>query len=99
MSLANSKWPLIKSEIPVAAAKLNSISVDDINELIAFSDIDQGDVQNYFKTPVTLKKKHMYPISKCGSALSPFYIPISLWIGCIIAVAMITMRVKNTQNI
>ncbi len=97
LSLANSKWPLIKSEIPVAAAKLNSISVDDLDKLIAFSDMDQGDVQNYFKTPVTLEKQHMYPIANYGSALAPFYISISLWIGCIIAVAMITMRVKTRK--
>jgi putative membrane protein len=97
LSLANSKWPLIKSEIPVAAAKLNSISVDDLDKLIAFSDMNQGDVQNYFKTPVTLDKQHMYPIANYGSALAPFYISISLWIGCIIAVAMITMRVKSRK--
>jgi len=95
LGLVNSKWPLIKSSIPIAAAKLNSINVNDINDLIAFSDVNQDDVKNYFESPVELNKKTMYPVSNYGSALSPFYIPISLWIGCIIAVAMLSMRVKT----
>ncbi len=95
LSLVNSKWPTIKSAIPIAAAKLNSINENDIDKLIAFSDTDQNDVKNYFESPVELDKETMYPVSNYGSALSPFYIPISLWIGCIIAVAMISMRVKT----
>ena len=95
LGLVNSKWPLVKSSIPIAAAKLNSINMNDINELIAFSDVNQGDVKNYFESPVELNKETMYPVSNYGSALSSFYIPISLWIGCIIAVAMLSMRVKT----
>lgn len=98
LSVANSKWPLIRSEIPIAATKLNSINEADLDKLIAFSNMDQGNVQNYFKNPVTLHKQHMYPINNYGSALAPFYISISLWIGCIIAVAMIVMRVKSKKK-
>lgn len=98
LEVVDSKWPTIKSEIPVAAAKLNSINENDLDNLIAFSDMDQGDVQNYFESPVKLDKTHMYPINNYGSGLAPFYIPISLWIGCIIAVAMITMRVKSEKK-
>lgn len=98
LSLVNSKWPIFRSAIPVAAAKLNSISEDDLDQLIAFSDINQEDVQNYFESPVELEKKHIYQVDTYGSALSPFYIPISLWIGCIISVAMITMRVKTGKK-
>ena len=95
LSFVNSKWPAIKSAIPIAATKLNSINVADIDKLIAFSDTNQGDVKNYFESPVDLEKESMYPVDNYGSALAPFYIPISLWIGCIIAVAMISMRVKT----
>ena len=95
LSMVNSKWPTVKSAIPIAATKLNSINVADIDSLIALSDTNQGDVKNYFESPVDLQKESMYPVDNYGSALAPFYIPISLWIGCIIAVAMISMRVKT----
>jgi putative membrane protein len=95
LSLVNTKWPTIKAVIPVAAAKLNSINESDIDSLIAFSAMNQTGVQNYFNSPVELQKQHMYHIDNYGSALAPFYISISLWIGCIIAAAMISMRIKS----
>jgi putative membrane protein len=98
LSVVNSKWPAIKSEIPVATAKINSISESDIDNLIAFSDKDQSAVQNYFESPVVLDQNDMYPIANYGSALAPFYIPISLWIGSLISVAMISMRVKSRKE-
>lgn len=95
LSLVNSQWPTIKATIPIAAAKLNSINESDIDGLIAFSNMNQTGVQNYFDSPVELQKQDMYHIDNYGSALAPFYISISLWIGCIIAAAMISMRVKS----
>ncbi|MGB9199979.1 YhgE/Pip domain-containing protein [Methanobacterium sp.] len=95
LSLVNTQWPTIKAAIPVAASKLNSINESDINGLIAFSAMNQTGVQNYFDSPVVVQKHDMYPINNYGSALAPFYISISLWIGCVIAVAMISMRIKS----
>ena len=95
LSLVNTQWPTIKAAIPVAASKLNSINESDINGLIAFSAMNQTGVQNYFDSPVVVQKHDMYPINNYRSALAPFYISISLWIGCIIAVAMISMRIKS----
>jgi putative membrane protein len=98
LSAVNSKWPVIKSEIPVATAKINSVSESDIDNLIAFSDKNQTAVQNYFESPVVLDQNDTYPIANYGSALAPFYIPISLWIGSLISVAMISMRVKSRKG-
>ncbi len=97
LSMVNSQWPTIKATIPVAAAKLNSISESDIDNLIDFSNMDQGEVQNYFSSPVVIDQNDMYPIKNYGSALAPFYISISLWIGSLISVAMISMRVRSPK--
>lgn len=97
LTLVNSKWPAIRSAIPVAAAKLNSVDEDDIDRLISFSDTDQDDVKNYFESPVELDKESMYPVKNYGSALAPFYIALSLWIGCLISVAIVTVRVKSNK--
>ena len=97
LDMVNSKWPTIKSAIPIAAAKLNSINEEDIDKLIAFSDTDQDDVKNYFESPVELEEESMYPVNNYGSSLAPFYIDLSLWIGCLIAIAMVTVRVKSNK--
>ncbi|BDZ70981.1 YhgE/Pip domain-containing protein [Methanobacterium petrolearium] len=98
LTLANSKWPEFRNAISTASNKLNGIDEADLDRIIAFSDVDQSGVKNYFESPVVLNKKHVYPVDNYGSALSPFYISLSLWIGCIIAVAMLTMRVKTEKK-
>lgn len=98
LGLADSVWPEYKSAIQLAAARLNAIDEGDIDKLIAFANMDPEDVQDYFSSPVELEKEDMYPVDNYGSALSPFYIPISLWIGGIIAVAMMKMHVRSDKK-
>ncbi len=98
LGVANSKWPEVKTAISNAAFKLNSFDEADLNRIIAFSDMDQTGVKSYFESPVELNKTKVYPVENYGSALAPFYISLSLWIGCIIAVAMITMRIKKGKK-
>jgi putative membrane protein len=94
LGIANARWPAMRSAIQDASRKLNMISDDDLNSLVKLADIDPSAVREYFRSPVRMEKEHIYPVKNYGSALAPFYIPISLWIGGIIAVAMISMRVK-----
>lgn len=98
LALVNSVWPSYRNIIQIAAARLNSINMADIDKLISYSDMDLDDVDNYFESPVILEKEHMYPVKNYGSALSPFYIPLSLWIGGIISVAMMSMKVKSNRK-
>jgi len=98
LDVANSKWPTFRSAIQTASTKLNSISDEDLDKLIALSSVDQDGVKSYFESPVQLDKTSMYPVDNYGSALSPFYIAISLWIGGIISVAMIKMRVRSSKK-
>jgi putative membrane protein len=98
LAMANSEWPEVRSSIQTATSKVNSVDEADLDRLIAFSETDQNGVKNYFESPVKLDKTHIYPVDNYGSALAPFYIAISLWIGCIIAVAMISMRVKSRKK-
>ncbi len=98
LDLANSQWPTFKNAIQTAAAKLNSVNEGDLDKVISLSDVDQNGVSNYFESPLDLEKEHMYPVKTYGSALAPFYIAISLWIGGIITVAMLTMRVKSRKK-
>jgi putative membrane protein len=98
LGVVNSDWPTIKSAIQVAAYKLNSIDEGDLDRLIALSDMDPDDVGNYFESPVKLETEHMYRINDYGSAIAPFYIVLSLWIGGIVAVAMMKMQVASRKR-
>lgn len=98
LNMVNSKWPELRSSIPLAAAKINSISEEDIDSLASYSDLNLDGVDSYFEGPVTVEKRSMYPVDNYGSALAPFYMALSLWIGGIMAIALISMRIKSKKQ-
>ena len=98
LSVANNDWPKVKATIPIIAAKLNSISPDTVEKLAAYKDMNLSGVKNYFENPVQLKKHKMFSVPNYGSGLAPFYNSISLWIGCLVAIAMIKRQVKYSDK-
>lgn len=66
----------------------------------SLSQVNGTDVSNYFYTPVTLDKTEYYPVDNYGSEVSPFYIVLSIWVGCVIACVLLKTRYlgKNLFN-
>lgn len=54
--------------------------------------VNETNVEEYFYSPVDLDREEVYPVDNYGSEVSPFYIVLSIWVGCIIAVALIKTR-------
>ncbi len=69
--------------------------VDAVQSKIKFSSMDQNGVE---EGTVELEKEHVYSTDNYGSTLAPFYIAIALWIGGIMSVAFITIRVKSEKK-
>ncbi|MDR2545687.1 MAG: YhgE/Pip family protein [Methanobrevibacter sp.] len=83
--------------VRIDTAKINSV---DYSELIRLANINTKDVEYYIQSPVTLEKHSLYPSDNYGASISPFYICLSLWIGSIVSLAMISNRVqrRNRKN-
>ncbi len=60
--------------------------------LVQLSMVNASDVQDYFYSPVVLEREEMNSVENYGSEVSPFYIVLSIWVGCIISVALIKTR-------
>ncbi len=73
---------------------LNS-ATGNTNNLITFSNADSNDPT---VNPVKMYDETDYPVNNYGSAIAPFYIALSLFIGCIIAAAMLSTRVRNGKK-
>lgn len=60
--------------------------------LVQLSMVNESAVEDYFYSPVELEREEMFSVENYGSEVSPFYIVLSIWVGCIIAVALIKTR-------
>lgn len=55
----------------------------------------------YFASPVTMETIAMYPVATYGSAMTPFYSTLAIWVGSTILVALVKVKAspKNLKNV
>lgn len=59
--------------------------------------MDSEEVSDFIAAPLTMDEVDMYPIDTYGSAMSPFYTVLALWVGALITVAIIHVPVKSLE--
>jgi putative membrane protein len=61
----------------------------------------KGDVKkesDFLGSPVSLKQERIYPIPNYGSAMSPFYTTLSIWVGAMLLVSMFRVDVDDPEG-
>lgn len=59
------------------------------DQLSTLTGLDDDQVENYFYSPVVLKRHEEFPTSNYGSQVAPFYIVLSMWVGALITSVML----------
>lgn len=69
--------------------------------LVRFLGGDPDSLGAYFASPVTMETIAMYPVATYGSAMTPFYSTLAIWVGSTILVALVKVKAspKNLENI
>lgn len=88
LSLAAGSELLANSAASALFTAASSLSVA-AGSLSDITGIDEGQLGDYFYSPIILNKTDTFSVSNFGSQLSPFYIVLSMWIGGIICSVMI----------
>ncbi|MDO5382725.1 MAG: YhgE/Pip domain-containing protein [Eubacteriales bacterium] len=57
--------------------------------------LDSEELSNFVSSPVAIDSVDLYPIENYGSAMSPFYSVLAIWVGALILVAIIHVKVKD----
>ena len=69
-----------------AASSLSSAA----NSLSDVTGINETILGEYFYSPITLERVNLHPVDHYGDQIAPFYIVLSMWVGAIIACAMLS---------
>ena len=69
--------------------------------LVCFLGGDPDSLGAYFASPVTMETIAMYPVATYGSAMTPFYSTLAIWVGSTILVALVKVKAspKNLKNV
>lgn len=93
----------VKAELPEAqhkiaeiAGKIRAFEKDNnLAEIISLLRHDAQKESAFFAAPVVLKENKLYPIPNYGSAMSPFFTTLSLWVGAVLLVSVMSVDVAE----
>ncbi|MEK4300040.1 YhgE/Pip domain-containing protein [Oceanobacillus sp. FSL W8-0428] len=92
-------WPGYKEDIQNAYDRIKQMEDDQIiEELISALQNDLSDETEYFSRPVQLDEEKLFPIPNYGSANTPFYTVLALWVGALLLCNLVTTELKDKNR-
>lgn len=98
-NLVRSDLPAFEEAVHKAADQIRKVqgsgSVEEVLRLL------QNDIQkqsDFLSSPVLIKEDKRFPIPNYGSAMSPFYTTLSLWVGAMLLVSLMRVDVDNLDG-
>ncbi len=67
--------------------------------LLSLEHIDADSIGNFIESPVEVETTALYPVKNYGSAMTPFYTVLAIWVGCIVLVAILKVDVDEDDKI
>ena len=97
------KFPGIKSSLGTLADKLSTINnEEDLDRVLDLLQNDWEDISKFLSSPVEIVEESIFSIPNYGSAMSPFYSTLALWVGGLILVSLLSTdvhKIKEIKNI
>ena len=90
----------MQSDIRKLSKSLRALSGDEqYNEMMDLLKNDPTLMASFMASPVSMETKAVYPIETYGSAMAPFYTVLAIWVGALILVALIHVKVAPVENL
>ncbi|GBG07037.1 hypothetical protein PAT3040_01585 [Paenibacillus agaridevorans] len=103
LDVGEQKFADLKQELPEAESKVGKLA-DRIRELEKMGSLDElidllknnnSLLSDFFANPIVLEEKTLFPIPNYGSAMSPFFTTLSLWVGALLLVSLLTVEIHH----
>lgn len=83
--LIESDWPTIQAGVQKAADAIKKGEEEyDLSDIIKMLKLDANAESDFFTTPVELATTDVYAVPNNGSASTPFYTALCLWVGAVL---------------
>lgn len=89
----------VQEHLGTIQTDLNALSGSDIYEtLLSLEGIDKQSVSAFMSSPVKIETKSFYKIANYGSAMTPFYTNLAIWVGGIVLIAIFKLEVDKDSS-
>ena len=106
ISNAQGKLLTLQAHMPSAKNKIQKLTDEikkadgevDKNQLFNLLKVDYKKQAEFFANPVKLQENKLYHIENYGSAMTPFYTVLSIWVGSLLMSSLLTTKVEDEEN-
>ena len=106
ISNAYGKLLSLQAQMPSAKSKIQKLTDEikkadsriDKNQLFNLLKVDYKEQAEFFANPVKLQENKLYHIENYGSAMTPFYTVLSIWVGSLLMSSLLTTKVEDEEN-
>ena len=106
ISNAYGKLLSLQAQMPSAKRKIQKLTDEikkadngiDKNQLFNLLKVDYKQQAEFFANPVKLQENKLYHIENYGSAMTPFYTVLSIWVGSLLMSSLLTTKVEDEEN-
>ncbi|MBE6062372.1 MAG: YhgE/Pip domain-containing protein [Clostridium butyricum] len=93
------KFPDIKDKISEISNKLRELDDDGkFDEILDMVTNDWDSQSDFLSSPVEIEDNRLFPIPNYGTASTPFYTVLCLWVGALIGSALLTFEVDELEE-
>ncbi len=90
------EFPTLSSKIKELANKLRTLEEEaDIAEIVQLLKNDVNAERDFFEEPIKLKEHRVFPIENYGTAMTPFYTVLSIWVGCLLLISLLSVNLHG----
>jgi len=97
----------VSDSLPAAAAKIHGLAdriralerEGNLNDLIGLLRKDADKTSEFFAEPAVLHENRLFPIPNYGSAMSPFFTTLSLWVGALLLVSLLSVEAGSESGV
>ena len=68
-----------------------------IDELIELATLNPGRFWDFVSEPVELVENKLFSIPNYGSAMSPFFTTLAIWVGSLLSISLLTTKVRGSE--
>lgn len=92
------EFPYVNDKVNELADRIRTIQKDtDINEIIQLLQNDPEAEKGFFAEPVVLNENKLFPIQNYGTGMTPFYTVLSIWVGGLLLISLLSTDIHGTQ--
>lgn len=93
------EYPYVNAKVNELADRIREFQEDaDLRSIIDLLKNDPGAEKSFFAEPVVLNKNSVFPIENYGTGMTPFYTVLSLWVGALLLVSLLTTEVHQHED-